>query len=126
MQNQIATVSPNKGMAITSFAMGMTAILWYIIIYLLACVLSGETAVAVLSIMVIAGPFVQLILGILGIVFSSVAKKSGATGGLRTAGFVLSLLSLIFGALTIFICLIILLIAGMAYRDILNWAFSLL
>lgn len=126
MQNQIATVKPNKGMAITSFVMGMIAILWYIIVYLLAYVLSGDTGLAVLGVMVLAGPFVQLILGIMGIVFSSVAKRSGAIGGLRTAGFVLSLLSLIFGALTLVIGLIILLIAGMAYRDILNWAFGLL
>ena len=57
MQNQVATVKPNNGMAITSFIMGLIAILWYIIIYLLACILSGQTAVSALSIMLIAGPY---------------------------------------------------------------------
>lgn len=49
------------------------------------------------------GAIISLVLGIIGIVFASQSKKEGFTGGLRTAGFVLSLISLIVGAL-VFAC----------------------
>lgn len=41
----------------------------------------------------------SLILGIVGLVQASKAKKAGYNDGLRTAGFVVSLVGLIFGAL---------------------------
>lgn len=53
---------------------------------------------------VLIGP-VGLILGIIGLVLASKSKNDGFTGGLRTAGFVLSLLSLIFGAISFVACI---------------------
>ena len=47
---------------------------------------------------------VSVILGIVGLVLASNAKKEGAEGGIQTAGFVLSLLSLIFGAIFFVAC----------------------
>lgn len=43
--------------------------------------------------------------GIAGIIVAGNAKKQGYTGGMRTVGFILSLLSLIFGALEIVACI---------------------
>lgn len=45
-----------------------------------------------------------LILGIIGMVLASSSKKAGFAGGLRTGGFVLSLLSVIFGAIGVVSC----------------------
>ena len=53
---------------------------------------------------VLIGP-VGLILGIIGLVLASKAKKDGFEGGMRTAGFVLSLLALIFGAISFVACI---------------------
>lgn len=47
---------------------------------------------------------VSVILGIVGLVLASNAKKAGFNDGLRTAGFVLSLLSLIFGGIIFVAC----------------------
>ena len=44
--------------------------------------------------------FAGIILGILGLYYAAKAKKEGFVGGMRTAGFVLSLLALIFGAMS--------------------------
>ncbi|MCC8196806.1 MAG: hypothetical protein LIO49_08455 [Ruminococcus sp.] len=46
----------------------------------------------------------SVILGIVGLVLASSSKKSGFDGGTRTAGFVLSLISLIGGALVFVAC----------------------
>lgn len=53
---------------------------------------------------ILIGP-VGLVLGIIGLILASKAKNDGFTGGLRTAGFVLSLLSLIFGAISFVACI---------------------
>ena len=45
--------------------------------------------------------FAGIILGIVGLVLSSKSKNEGFEGGLRTAGFILSLLALIFGAVSV-------------------------
>nr|WP_300170139.1 hypothetical protein [uncultured Flavonifractor sp.] len=47
---------------------------------------------------------VSLILGIIGLVLASKSKNEGFNGGLRTAGFVLSLLAVIFGAIFFVAC----------------------
>lgn len=47
---------------------------------------------------------VSVILGVVGLVLASNAKKAGFNEGLRTAGFVLSLLSLIFGGVIFIAC----------------------
>ncbi len=49
--------------------------------------------------------FAGIILGILGLYYAAKAKREGFVGGIRTAGFVLSLLALIFGAVSV-ACLI--------------------
>lgn len=47
---------------------------------------------------------VSIILGIIGLVLASNSKKAGYSGGLRTAGFVLSLIGLIGGAFFFIAC----------------------
>lgn len=74
---------PGKGAAIGSLVCGIIAIiLWWF----------GYTTI------------VSLILGIVGLVLAAKAKKAGFEGGLRTAGFVLSLLGVIFGAVIFVAC----------------------
>ena len=46
----------------------------------------------------------SVILGIIGLITASNSKKAGYTEGMRTAGFVLSLLSLVFGAIIFVAC----------------------
>lgn len=46
----------------------------------------------------------SIILGVIGIVLSSSAKKEGNNEGIRTAGFVLSLIALIGGAIAFLAC----------------------
>lgn len=48
--------------------------------------------------------FLSLLFGIIGIILSSSAKKDGNTSGVNTAGFVLSLISLIGGAIVFLAC----------------------
>lgn len=74
---------PGKGAAIGSLVCGIVAVvLWFF----------GVTAVA------------SVVLGIVGIVLAANAKKAGFQGGLRTAGFVLSLIGLIFGGVIFIAC----------------------
>lgn len=47
---------------------------------------------------------ISIILGIIGLVLSSNAKKAGNNEGIRTAGFVLSLISLIGGTIILVAC----------------------
>jgi len=67
-------VQPGKGKAIAALVLGIIAIFLPI-------------------------PFLDLACGIVGLVLASSAKKEGFTGGLRTAGFVLSIIGTIWGAL---------------------------
>lgn len=74
---------PGKGAAIASLVLGIIAIvLWWF----------GYSS------------FISLILSIIGLVLASNAKKAGYTGGIRTAGFVLSLIGLIGGAVIFISC----------------------
>ena len=50
------------------------------------------------------GSIVSVILGIVGLIFSSKSKKAGFVGSMRAAGFVLSLIGLIGGAITFVAC----------------------
>lgn len=74
---------PGKGAAIGSMVCGIVSIVFWFF---------GVTA------------FLSLILGIVGLVLANNAKKAGFDGGIRTAGFVLSLLGTIFGALIFVSC----------------------
>ena len=51
----------------------------------------------------IFGPL-GLILGIVGLVMVAKAKNEGFEGGMRTAGFVLSILAIVFGAISLVAC----------------------
>ena len=64
------------------------------------------------------GAFISIILGIIGLVCAANAKNEGNTEGTRTAGFVLSIISLVGGAI-VFLASIVLLgaIASIASLD---------
>ena len=71
---------------------------------------SAATASLVLGIIAVVCWFfgyssiLSVILGIIGLVLASNAKKAGFVGGMRTAGFVLSLIGLIGGAIFFVAC----------------------
>lgn len=73
-----------KGMAIASLVCGIVGVVFFFF---------GLSTI------------ISLILGILGVIFAGQAKKKGNTTGMRTAGFIVSLVSLIGGAI-IFICVV--------------------
>ena len=74
---------PGKGAAVASLVLGIIAVvLWFF----------GYTSI------------VSVILGIVGLVCAGNAKKAGFKGGLRTAGFVLSLIGLIGGGIAFVAC----------------------
>lgn len=50
---------------------------------------------------------ISVILGVIGLILSDKAKNAGNTEGIRTAGFVLSLISLIGGAIVFVVCIAI-------------------
>ena len=69
---------PGKGAATASMVLGIiSVVLWFF----------GYSAI------------VSVILGVVGLILAGNAKKAGFMGGIRTAGFVLSLIGLIGGAL---------------------------
>lgn len=78
---------PGKGAAIGSLVCGIVSLVFSFL----------------LSSLVIT-PLIGLVLGIIGLILASSAKKAGYNEGLRTAGFVLSLLGVIFGALVFVSC----------------------
>lgn len=51
-----------------------------------------------------ATSILSLILGIVGLILANKAKKAGFDDGLRTAGFVLSIIGTVFGALIFISC----------------------
>ena len=74
---------PGKGAAVASLVLGIIAVvLWFF----------GYTSI------------VSVILGIVGLVCAGNEKKAGFMGGLRTAGFVLSLIGLIGGGIAFVAC----------------------
>lgn len=74
---------PGKGQAIASLVLGIiSVVLWWF----------GYSAI------------VSVILGVIGLVLAGNAKKAGFVGGMRTAGFVLSLIGLIGGAFFLVAC----------------------
>ena len=74
---------PGKGAATASMVLGIiSVVLWCF----------GYSAI------------VSVILGVVGLILAGNAKKAGFMGGIRTAGFVLSLIGLIGGALVFIAC----------------------
>lgn len=84
---------PGKSAAIASLVCGIVSIVFWFF---------GTTS------------FLSLILGIVGLVLANNSKKAGYNDGLRTAGFVLSLLGTIFGALIFVSCIACVGIVGAA------------
>lgn len=74
---------PGKGAATASLVLGIISVI---------CWFFGYSAI------------VSVVLGIIGLVLASNSKKAGFEGGLRTAGFVLSLIGLIGGAVVFVAC----------------------
>ncbi|MGN0361534.1 MAG: zinc-ribbon domain-containing protein [Bilifractor sp.] len=68
--------------------------------------------------------FVSVILGIVGIVLAGNAKKSGNTEGMRTAGFVLSIIALIGGVIIAIYLIIAVALLGAVYGSMLHWLFG--
>ena len=74
---------PGKGAATASLVLGIiSVVLWFF----------GYSAL------------VSVILGIVGLILAGNAKKAGFNGGIRTAGFVLSLIGLIGGGIAFVAC----------------------
>lgn len=74
---------PGKGAAIGSLVCGIVSIVFWFF---------GVTSL------------LSLILGIVGLILANSSKKAGYNEGLRTAGFVVSLIGTIFGALIFVSC----------------------
>ncbi len=75
---------PGQGAAVASLVLGIIAVV---------CWFFGWSAI------------VSVVLGIIGLVLAGSSKKEGFTGGIRTAGFVLSLVGLIGGGIFFVACI---------------------
>ena len=75
---------PGQGAAVASLVLGIIAVV---------CWFFGWSAL------------VSVVLGIIGLVLAGSSKKAGFTGGVRTAGFVLSLIGLIGGGIVFVACI---------------------
>lgn len=74
---------PGKGKAIASMVLGIVGVVfWFFGV----------------------GSLISLIVGVVGLILSGSAKKEGFVGGIRTAGFVLSLISTIGGSIFFVSC----------------------
>ena len=74
---------PGKSDAVASMVLGIIGVV---------CFIFGYTAI------------ISLILGVIGMIFASNSKKKGYVGGIRTAGYVLSIISIIGGCLIFVAC----------------------
>lgn len=74
---------PGKGAATASLVLGIVAVI---------CWFFGYSSI------------ISVILGVVGLILASNSKKAGFEGGIRTAGFVLSLIGLIGGAIFFIAC----------------------
>lgn len=74
---------PGKGQATASLVLGIIAVV---------CWFFGYSAI------------VSVVLGVIGIILAGKAKKEGFVGGIQSAGFVLSLIGLIGGAVAFVAC----------------------
>lgn len=84
--NQNGGYQPGKGLAITSLVLGIIG-----------------TALCCFGFLVWTS-FISVVLGIVGLILAASAKSQGNTSSIRTAGFVLSLISLILGAVVFVSC----------------------
>lgn len=89
------TTPPGKNNAIASLVLGIIAVVFWFF---------GYSAI------------LSVILGIIGLLQASKARELGYMDGMRTAGFVLSLIGLIGGALAFVACAACVGLAGLAYQ----------
>lgn len=94
---------PGKGAATASLVLGIIAVVMWFFGYL---------------------SIGSVILGIIGLVCAGNAKKAGFEGGLRTAGFVLSLIGLIGGGVVLIACVVLAGAMASAGVDLSNFNFS--
>lgn len=80
-------IVPGKNKAVASLVLGIIAIV---------CWAFGS-----------GGIIISLVCGIIGIVMSSKAKSAGYTGGMRTGGFVCSLIGLIISGLVLLMAILL-------------------
>lgn len=80
---------PGKNKAIASMVLGIVAVVF------------GFIGIFTAGLFALVG----VVCGIVGLVLASLSKKEGMIGGMQTAGFVLSLLGLIFGGIVFVSCL---------------------
>lgn len=117
-QNNLGT--PGKGLGIASFIVAMVAVLFTILSIVLPFVAlssKNQTATTVMGIIVIISPLLALILSVIGLVLSSISKKQGFRGGLRGAGFGISLSFLILDGIAFLIILSCVGCMGYLYQD---------
>ena len=96
---------PGSGQAIASLVLGIISIV---------CIVANWMYFSIVSI----------ILGIIGLVLASSAKKKGNKSGVRTGGFVTSLIGLILGVVCFVACACVFVAAGVtlaAYPDLLEY-----
>ena len=74
---------PGEGTATASFVCGLIGVIYWFFGYTL---------------------ILSVILGIVGLILASRSKQEGFDGGMRTAGFVLSLVSLVLGGIILIAC----------------------
>jgi len=79
---------------------GKNAALGGLVCGILSVVLGGFLGTLIVT------PIIGLVLGIVGLVMSSNAKKQGFNGGLNTAGLVLSIIGVVYSAITFISCTI--------------------
>ena len=111
---------PGKGLGIASFVVAMAAVLFTILSIVLPFVVLGtqnKNAAGVMAIICIISPLVALILSVIGLVLSSISKKLGYHGGLRGAGFGVSLSFLILDGIAFLIILSCVGCMGYLYQD---------
>ena len=104
-ENGGSSKQPGSGQATASLVLGIISIV---------CIVASWMYLSIASI----------ILGIVGLVLASSAKKQGNTSGVRTGGFVTSLIGLILGVLGFVACACVFAVAGAtlaAYPDLLEY-----
>ena len=66
------------------------------------------------------GSLLSIVLGIVGLILAGNAKKGGNTEGIRTAGFIVSLIALIGGCLVFLYLVLAIALVGAAWQGIFN------
>ena len=90
---QNSSEEPGRGKATASMVLGIVAVVFFF---------TG------------LGAIVSVVCGIIGLVISNQSKAEGTSSAVRTAGFVLSLIGLIVGAIVVIASIILLVVAGSA------------